>query len=48
MFMRILGTILVLYCLAAAAEADQYPSHAVRVIVDAPQGGLTDIVSRSA
>ena len=45
--MRILGTILVLFCLAAAAEADQYPSHAVRVIVAAPPGGLTDIVARS-
>src|ERR1700692_1239581 len=45
--MRILGTILVLCCLAAAAEADQYPSRAVRVIVAAPPGGLTDIVARS-
>jgi tripartite-type tricarboxylate transporter receptor subunit TctC len=45
--MRILGAILVLCCLAAAAEADQYPSHAVRVIVAAPPGGLTDILARS-
>lgn len=45
--MRLLGTILVLCCLAAAAEADQYPSRAVRVIVAAPPGGLTDIVARS-
>ena len=45
--MRILGTILVLFCLAAAAEADQYPSRAVRVIVATPPGGLTDIVARS-
>jgi tripartite-type tricarboxylate transporter receptor subunit TctC len=45
--MRILGTILVLFCLAATAEADQYPSRAVRVIVAAPPGGLTDIVARS-
>jgi tripartite-type tricarboxylate transporter receptor subunit TctC len=45
--MRILGTILVLCCLVSAAEADQYPSRAVRVIVAAPPGGLTDIVARS-
>jgi tripartite-type tricarboxylate transporter receptor subunit TctC len=45
--MRILGTILVLCCIAAAAGADQYPSRAVRVIVAAPPGGLTDIVARS-
>jgi tripartite-type tricarboxylate transporter receptor subunit TctC len=45
--MRLLGTILVLCCLAAAAEADQYPSRAVRMIVAAPPGGLTDIVARS-
>lgn len=45
--MRILGTILVLFCLAATAEADQYPSRAVRVIVATPPGGLTDIVARS-
>jgi tripartite-type tricarboxylate transporter receptor subunit TctC len=45
--MRILGTILVLCCLVAAAEAGEYPSRAVRVIVAAPPGGLTDIVARS-
>ena len=45
--MRILGTILVLCCIAAAAGADRYPSRAVRVIVAAPPGGLTDIVARS-
>jgi tripartite-type tricarboxylate transporter receptor subunit TctC len=45
--MRILGTILVLCCIVSAAEADQYPSRAVRVIVAAPPGGLTDIVARS-
>jgi tripartite-type tricarboxylate transporter receptor subunit TctC len=45
--MRILGTILVLCCIAAAAGTDQYPSRAVRVIVAAPPGGLTDIVARS-
>jgi tripartite-type tricarboxylate transporter receptor subunit TctC len=43
--MRILGTILVLCCIAAGT--DQYPSRAVRVIVAAPPGGLTDIVARS-
>jgi tripartite-type tricarboxylate transporter receptor subunit TctC len=46
-FMRILGAILVLCCLATAAVADQYPSRAVRVIVAAPPGGLTDILARS-
>jgi tripartite-type tricarboxylate transporter receptor subunit TctC len=45
--MRILGAILALCCLTVAAGADQYPSHAVRVIVAAPPGGLTDIVARS-
>jgi tripartite-type tricarboxylate transporter receptor subunit TctC len=37
-----------LFCFDRAATAQQYPERAVRVVVAAPPGGLTDIVARSA
>ena len=36
-----------LCCAAGAANAEQYPSRSVRVVVAAPPGGLTDVVARS-
>lgn len=34
-------------CIAGSATAQQYPSRSVRMVVAAPPGGLTDIVTRS-
>lgn len=44
---RIVGLIVAVCWLGNAALADQYPSRAVRMVVAAPPGGLTDIVARS-
>jgi len=52
--LRILGSVLlgsvlaiVACCIAGSASAQQYPSKPVRMVVAAPPGGLTDIVTRS-
>jgi tripartite-type tricarboxylate transporter receptor subunit TctC len=47
--LRALGLVLAVAscCFAGSATAQQYPSRSVRMIVAAPPGGLTDIVTRS-
>src|SRR4051794_5182396 len=46
--LRALGFALaVACCIAGSANAEQYPSRSVRVVVAAPPGGLTDVVARS-
>lgn len=44
---RIVGLIVVACWLGGPALADTYPSRPVRIVVAAPPGGLTDIVTRS-
>jgi tripartite-type tricarboxylate transporter receptor subunit TctC len=48
-FFRILGLFLAIAscCAAGSVSAQQYPSRSVRMVVAAPPGGLTDIVTRS-